>query len=64
MIFIASMMIHMLRVYLTGAFRKPRELNWIIGCLLLLLGTIEASPATPSPTTCSPARASGRPTAS
>ncbi|UUW87530.1 cytochrome bc1 complex cytochrome b subunit [Pimelobacter simplex] len=41
MIFIASMMIHMLRVYLTGAFRKPREVNWIIGCLLLLLGTIE-----------------------
>ncbi|WP_141002978.1 cytochrome b [Nocardioides humi] len=41
MIFIASMMIHMLRVYLTGAFRKPRELNWVIGCLLLLLGTIE-----------------------
>lgn len=41
MIFIASMMIHMLRVYVTGAFRKPRELNWVIGCLLLLLGTIE-----------------------
>ncbi len=41
MIFIAAMMIHLLRVYLTGAFRKPRELNWIIGCLLLLLGTIE-----------------------
>ncbi|WP_435769310.1 cytochrome bc1 complex cytochrome b subunit [Nocardioides sp. SYSU DS0651] len=41
MIFIASMMIHLLRVYLTGAFRKPRELNWVIGCLLLLLGTIE-----------------------
>lgn len=41
MIFIASMMIHMMRVYFTGAFRKPRELNWVIGCLLLLLGTIE-----------------------
>ncbi|MDQ6524200.1 ubiquinol-cytochrome c reductase cytochrome b subunit [Nocardioides sp. LHD-245] len=40
-VFIASMMIHMLRVYLTGAFRKPRELNWVIGCLLLLLGTLE-----------------------
>ncbi|TWH01387.1 ubiquinol-cytochrome c reductase cytochrome b subunit [Nocardioides sp. J9] len=40
-IFIASMMIHLLRVYFTGAFRKPRELNWVIGCLLLLLGTIE-----------------------
>ncbi|WP_183094606.1 cytochrome bc1 complex cytochrome b subunit [Nocardioides stalactiti] len=41
MIFIAAMMIHLLRVYFTGAFRKPREINWIIGCLLLLLGTIE-----------------------
>ena len=41
MIFIASMMIHLLRVYFTGAFRKPRELNWVIGSLLLLLGTLE-----------------------
>jgi ubiquinol-cytochrome c reductase cytochrome b subunit len=41
MVFIAAMMIHLLRVYFTGAFRKPRELNWVIGCLLLLLGTIE-----------------------
>lgn len=40
-LFIASMMIHLLRVYFTGAFRKPRELNWVIGCLLLLLGTLE-----------------------
>jgi ubiquinol-cytochrome c reductase cytochrome b subunit len=41
MIFIASMMVHLLRVYFTGAHRKPRELNWVIGCLLLLLGTLE-----------------------
>jgi ubiquinol-cytochrome c reductase cytochrome b subunit len=41
MIFVASMMIHLLRVYFTGAFRKPRELNWVIGSLLLLLGTLE-----------------------
>ncbi|CAN5488694.1 cytochrome bc complex cytochrome b subunit [soil metagenome] len=41
MIFVASMMIHMLRVFFTGAFRKPRELNWVIGCLLLFLGTLE-----------------------
>ncbi len=41
MIFIAGMMIHLLRVFFTGAFRKPRELNWVIGCLLLLLGTLE-----------------------
>jgi ubiquinol-cytochrome c reductase cytochrome b subunit len=41
MLFIASMLVHMMRVYFTGAFRKPRELNWVIGCLLLLLGTLE-----------------------
>jgi ubiquinol-cytochrome c reductase cytochrome b subunit len=41
MVFIAAMMIHLLRVYFTGAFRKPRELNWVIGCLLLILGTLE-----------------------
>jgi len=41
MIFIGAMMIHLLRVFFTGAHRKPRELNWVVGCLLLLLGTIE-----------------------
>jgi ubiquinol-cytochrome c reductase cytochrome b subunit len=41
MIFIAAMMVHLLRVFFTGAFRKPRELNWVIGSLLLLLGTLE-----------------------
>jgi ubiquinol-cytochrome c reductase cytochrome b subunit len=41
MLFIGAMMIHLLRVWFTGAFRKPRELNWVIGCLLLLLGTLE-----------------------
>ena len=39
MLFVAAMTVHMLRVFFTGAFRKPRELNWIIGvglfsCLL------------------------------
>ena len=41
MIFIAAMLVHMMRVFATGAFRKPRELNWVIGSLLLLLGIIE-----------------------
>ena len=41
MLFIAAMMIHLLRVFFTGAHRKPRELNWAIGALLLLLGTLE-----------------------
>lgn len=39
--FIAGMMIHLLRVFLTGAFRKPREITWTIGALMLLLGTVE-----------------------
>ncbi len=38
MLFIAAMFVHMMRVFFTGAFRKPRELNWVIGLLLLLLG--------------------------
>src|SRR6201990_2571514 len=41
MVFIAAMLIHLMRVFFTGAFRKPRELNWVIGTLLLLLGTLE-----------------------
>ena len=41
MLFIAAMFVHMMRVFFTGAFRKPRELNWVIGCVLLLLGTLE-----------------------
>jgi len=34
--------LHMLRVILTGAFRKPRELNWITGCFLLCFALFEA----------------------
>jgi ubiquinol-cytochrome c reductase cytochrome b subunit len=41
MLFIAAMLVHMMRTFLTGAFRKPRELNWMIGGLLLLLGILE-----------------------
>jgi len=41
MLFISAMMIHLLRVFFTGAHRKPRELNWVIGSLLLILGTLE-----------------------
>ncbi|MDP6360312.1 MAG: cytochrome bc complex cytochrome b subunit, partial [Planctomycetota bacterium] len=33
---IASVILHQLRVYFTGAYRKPRELNWIIGMCLLM----------------------------
>lgn len=39
--FMVSMTVHMLRIFFTGAFRRPREVNWIIGCVLLFLGMAE-----------------------
>ena len=41
LLFMASIVVHMLRVFFTGAFRKPRELNWIIGVSLFWLGFTE-----------------------
>jgi ubiquinol-cytochrome c reductase cytochrome b subunit len=38
LLFVAAMSVHMLRVFFTGAFRRPRELNWVVGCVLLILG--------------------------
>jgi ubiquinol-cytochrome c reductase cytochrome b subunit len=40
-LFMAALTIHMLRVFFTGAYRKPREVNWLIGILLFSLGLIE-----------------------
>ena len=41
LLFLAAMLIHMFRVFFTGAFRKPREINWLIGLGLIGLGIIE-----------------------
>ncbi|HEY9267758.1 MAG TPA: cytochrome bc complex cytochrome b subunit [Mycobacterium sp.] len=38
LVFMASIVVHMVRVFFTGAFRKPREINWIVGILLMILG--------------------------
>jgi menaquinol-cytochrome c reductase cytochrome b subunit len=40
-VFIILMFLHMGRVFLFGAYKYPRELNWIIGVLLLTLGLAE-----------------------
>ncbi|RFU87989.1 cytochrome bc complex cytochrome b subunit [Streptomyces triticagri] len=40
LVFVAAMLVHMMRVFFTGAFRKPRELNWVFGWTLLFLGLI------------------------
>jgi len=40
-VFVASIILHLLRVFFTGAFRKPRELTWLIGLLLLFTSLLE-----------------------
>ncbi|WP_380283108.1 cytochrome bc complex cytochrome b subunit [Kitasatospora purpeofusca] len=40
-VFVAGMFAHMMRVFFTGAFRKPRELNWLFGAGLLFLGMFD-----------------------
>ncbi|MGB9182540.1 MAG: cytochrome b N-terminal domain-containing protein [Solirubrobacteraceae bacterium] len=40
-VFMASIVMHLMRVFFTGAFRKPRELTWLIGLLLLFTGLLE-----------------------
>jgi ubiquinol-cytochrome c reductase cytochrome b subunit len=37
LLFVASIVIHLLRIFFTGAFRRPRETNWFIGIALLVL---------------------------
>ncbi|MFL6054629.1 MAG: cytochrome bc complex cytochrome b subunit [Actinoallomurus sp.] len=39
--FVASLMAHMLRIFFTGAYRKPREVNWLIGLGLFTLALLE-----------------------
>ena len=39
--FVAAVSVHLLRVFFTGAFRKPREINWVIGTFLLVLALLE-----------------------
>ena len=36
-IFVGSIVVHMLRIFFTGAFRRPRELNWLVGSTMLIL---------------------------
>jgi ubiquinol-cytochrome c reductase cytochrome b subunit len=37
LVFVAVVILHLCRVFFTGAFRRPRELNWLIGFVLLVL---------------------------
>ena len=37
LVFVGAIALHMARVFFTGAFRRPRELNWVVGLVLLIL---------------------------
>jgi ubiquinol-cytochrome c reductase cytochrome b subunit len=41
LVFIAAIVVHLLRVFFTGAFRKPRDVTWAIGVTLLMLAVLE-----------------------
>src|ERR1700737_650690 len=41
LMFAAAIMVHLARVFFTGAFRRPREANWVIGALLLIVTMFE-----------------------
>lgn len=40
LLFVAAIVAHMFRVFFTGAFRRPRELNWVVGFTLLILALL------------------------
>jgi len=39
-VFLAAIILHLARIFFTGAFRKPREINWIVGFTLLVLAAV------------------------
>ncbi|WP_307788975.1 cytochrome bc1 complex cytochrome b subunit [Glycomyces salinus] len=41
LLFMASMLVHMMRIFFTGAFRAPRETNWLIGILMFWVAFFE-----------------------
>src|SRR6185437_5354681 len=41
LVFVAAIAAHALRIFFTGAFRKPRELNWVIGTTMFILAAVE-----------------------
>ncbi len=41
LLFMSAIVVHMFRTFFTGAFRRPREVNWVIGVLIFVLGATE-----------------------
>jgi ubiquinol-cytochrome c reductase cytochrome b subunit len=40
LVFVAAIVLHLCRIFFTGGFRRPREINWVIGCALMLLAIL------------------------
>ncbi|MFA1543008.1 cytochrome bc1 complex cytochrome b subunit [Actinomadura monticuli] len=40
-VFVAAIIVHLMRIFFTGAFRKPREINWVIGVTMFVLALLE-----------------------
>jgi ubiquinol-cytochrome c reductase cytochrome b subunit len=40
LLFVAAIVVHLLRIFFTGAFRRPRETNWIIGVTMMVLALL------------------------
>ena len=41
LVFVAAIVVHLMRIFFTGAFRKPRDVNYLIGLTLLILAILE-----------------------
>ncbi|MDX6592010.1 MAG: ubiquinol-cytochrome c reductase cytochrome b subunit [Gaiellales bacterium] len=41
LVFIAAIVVHLMRIFFTGAFRRPRDMNYVIGLTMLILAILE-----------------------
>jgi ubiquinol-cytochrome c reductase cytochrome b subunit len=41
LVFIAAIAVHLMRIFFTGAFRKPRDINYYVGLTMLVLALVE-----------------------
>ena len=41
LVFVAAILVHMMRIFFSGAFRRPREANWVIGLVMLVIAIAE-----------------------
>jgi ubiquinol-cytochrome c reductase cytochrome b subunit len=40
LLFVAAIVVHLTRIFFTGAFRRPRETNWLLGVVMLVLALL------------------------